>query len=45
MKTFLFSLSIWRWNPAVAIRRVRGRSAYDNFDFKTAMKVAHTLVR
>ena len=44
MKEFFFCLTIWRWNPAVVIRRVRGGSPYDNFDFKTAMKVAHTVI-
>jgi hypothetical protein len=44
MKRLFLSLTIWRWNPAVVIRRARGGSPYDNFDFRTAKNVARTLI-
>ncbi len=43
MREFMFGLTLWRWNPAVVIRRVRNGSPHNNFDFSTAMKVAHTV--
>ena len=44
MKILYLSLKLWRWNPVVAVRRIRDHSPYDNFDFKTAMRFAHTLL-
>jgi hypothetical protein len=44
MKRLLFALSIWRWNPVVIIDRFLTHAPYDNFDFKTAVNIAHTVI-
>jgi hypothetical protein len=44
MKVLYLSLTFWRWNPAVVIRRVRGQSGYNDCDFATAVKIARTLL-
>jgi hypothetical protein len=44
MKRLFLSLTIWRWNPAVAIRRFHSGSPYDSIDFRTAKNIARTLL-